>query len=97
MCIRDRAIHHPLERELLLALSRLPEIVVAALEAGRPNLLCDHLFELANRFNRFYYELPVLAADTPELKFSRLAVVEASARVLARGFALLGLPGLGRM
>lgn len=91
------AISDPIERELLLALARRPEIVGPALESGRPNLVCDHLFDLANRFNRFYYELPVLGAETPELRAARLAIVEASARALSRGFDMLGLPALARM
>lgn len=93
----DLAVSHPLERELLLALLRFPESVIVALENSRANLLCDHLFQLAGSFNRFYYELDVLGAETEALKRSRLALVEASARVLGRGLALLGVPALDRM
>lgn len=91
------AASHPLERELLLLLARVPEMVGVALEASRPNLLCDHLFATANAVNRVYHELPVLGAETPELRASRLALIEASARVLRRGLDLLGVPVLERM
>ena len=95
--VRDIQISHPLERELLLALSRTPEAVQSALETSRPNLLCDHLFGMAQAFNRFYFELPVLNAESAELRVSRLSLIEATARVLGHGLRLLGLRPLDRM
>lgn len=86
---------HPLERELVVALLRTPEAVAAALRSTRPNLLADHLYDVANRFNRFYHELPVLTGG--DAKASRLALVEASRRVLRHGLGLLGLHVLDRM
>jgi arginyl-tRNA synthetase len=55
------------------------------------------LFEAANIFNRFYREIRVLSADTPEQRRARLALVEATARVLERGFGLMGIAPLSRM
>ncbi|MBN1337135.1 MAG: arginine--tRNA ligase, partial [Deltaproteobacteria bacterium] len=89
-------IGHPLERALALALLRFPEAVASALASTRPNLLCDHLFGLAQAFNRFYYELPVLRAE-PQERVSRLAMVEATARVLGRGLEIVGIRPLERM
>jgi arginyl-tRNA synthetase len=85
----------PLERELALALLRLPEAVAGALRNLRPNLLGDALFGVANAFNRFYHDLPVLKGG--EYRASRLALVEASRRVLRGGMELLGLNVLDRM
>lgn len=95
--VAELAISHPIERELVLQLLRTPELVGVALETSRPNLLCDHLFATANAINRFYHELPVLTADTPAQRASRLALIEASAAVLRRGLDLLGVPTLERM
>lgn len=86
---------HPLERELIVALLRTPEAVSSALRSTRPNLLADHLYDVANRFNRFYHELPVLTGG--DAKAPRLALVEASRRVLRHGLGLLGLHVLDRM
>ncbi|MFZ5481313.1 MAG: arginine--tRNA ligase [Myxococcota bacterium] len=86
---------HPLERELLVAIARYPEAVATALRGYRPNALADHLFDLANRSNRFYHELPVLQGG--EARAARLALVEASRRVLRHGLTLLGLHPLDRM
>ena len=95
--VEGLALGHPLERDLALHLLRIPEVVAAATSLCRPNLLCDHLFSTANAFNRFYYELSVLSADTPDERAARLALVEATARGLSRGLALLGVPALDRM
>ncbi len=89
-------LEHPLERSLCLALLRFPEALGGALKNFRPNLLCEYLFQTANSFNRFYYELPVLQAESGQ-QASRLALVEASARVLSSGLRMLGIQPLERM
>jgi arginyl-tRNA synthetase len=86
---------HPLERELALALLRYPEAVQTAASSYRPNLLAEHLYDIANRFNRFYHELPVLTGG--DARESRLALVGASRQVLKHGMELLGLVVLDRM
>ncbi len=88
-------IGDPLERDLLLAIARYPEMVAAASRGYRPNQLAEHLFEVANRFNRFYHDLQVLKGG--EARASRLALVDASRRVLRHGMELLGLKVLDRM
>jgi arginyl-tRNA synthetase len=83
------------ERELLLALARYPEAMAAALRSYRPNLLCDYLYDLANRVHRFYHDCPVLQGG--ERRAARLALVEASRRVLRHGMEVVGLTVLERM
>ena len=68
---------------------------MAALRGYRPNVLADHLFDVANRVNRFYHELPVLQGG--EARAARLALVEAARRVLRHGMEVLGLRVLDRM
>ena len=87
---------HRLEGALVRQLVRFPEAVELALGTHRPNLLCDYLYQTAQAFNRFYYELPVLDAE-PEVRASRLSLVEATARVLRDGMRILGLTPLERM
>ncbi len=87
---------HERERELVMALARFPEVVGLALSTHRPNLLCDYLFETAQSTNRFYREVPVLNSSDEE-RTSRLALVDLTARVLARGLEILGVPVLERM
>jgi arginyl-tRNA synthetase len=90
-------IDDPHARALAMHLARFPEAMATALSVYRPNLLCDYLYETANLFNRFYREVTVLGAATPAQRQGRLALVEATARVLARGFGMLGIQPLERM
>ena len=86
----------PAERELALALLRYPEALITALAARRPNMLCEALFGLAGSFNRFWYQVPVLRAEADQ-RAARLALVEATARVLGHGMRLVGIHTLERM
>ena len=79
---------------LLLSASPVLEL---ALETRRPNMLCDHLFEVAQQLNRFYAQDRVLGAEDPAVRTSRLHLVALTSQVLARGFQALGLRPLERM
>ncbi|MGB5594566.1 MAG: arginine--tRNA ligase [Crocosphaera sp.] len=61
-----------------------------------PNRLCDYLYELSKKFNRFYENCPVLKSDEP-VKTSRLLLCNLTARSLKLGLSLLGIPVLERM
>ncbi len=86
---------HPVERDLALALLRVPEAVDGALRASAPNLLADGVYRACESFNRFYYELKVL--DEAEHRASRLALVQAADAILVHALGLLGLRALARL
>jgi arginyl-tRNA synthetase len=86
---------HPLERELALALLRIPEAVEGALRASAPNLLAEGVYRACEAFNRFFHELKVLSE--PEHRASRLALVQAADNVLVHALGLLGLRALERL
>jgi arginyl-tRNA synthetase len=90
------AIVEPAERALVLALSALEDAVVDVESTLEPHRLCTYLYELASAFSTFFAECPVLKAD-PAVRASRLALVELTGRVLARGLDLLGIAALERM
>ena len=56
----------------------------------RPNYLCNYLYELAGHFGRFYENCPVLRAQGSE-RVTRLAICDATGRVLKQGLELLGI------
>lgn len=87
----------PFERALVIQLLRFGDVVASATNVYRPNLLCDYLYETANVFNRLYREERVLGAANDTDRNRRLSLVEATARVLTRGFDLLGIEPLERM
>ncbi len=86
----------PTEKELAKKLAQFAEAVPAVLDDFRPNLLANYLYELANAFHAFYEACPVLKAEGA-VKDSRLALCEATARVLRLGLTLMGIEVPERM
>ncbi len=91
------ALSHPAERALGVRLLRLPEVLDLADSELKPNILTDYLFDLANAFSTFYVECPVLKAESPERRDSRLALCDLTARTLKFGLGLLGIDVVDRM
>ncbi len=88
---------HPAERALALALARFPEAIGAATTGYLPHKLCTYLYETAVVFSRFYEQCPVLGAEGPGLRDSRLLLADLTAKTLALGLSLLGISTPGRL
>ena len=92
---------HLLSSETEIALLRelydFNRTVLLACENYRPSSVANYLFSLCKEFNRFYREMPVLKADSSELRLARLALVKCFGEVLKKGLALLGISPPDRM
>ena len=96
---RPECLHltSPAERSLGLALLRFAEALDDALSDYRPNQLTQYLFDLAKRFSTFFEECPVLRADTPAERDSRLMLCDLTARTIQQGLELLGIQVVQKM
>ncbi len=81
----------PAERALGLELLRFGDALSLAMTDYRPNQLTAYLFDLANSFSTFYEKCPVLKAETPALRDSRLLLADLTARTIRQGLELLGI------
>ncbi len=81
----------PEERALALAVLRYGDVLVDVASTLEPHRLCTFVYELSTTFTAFYEACPVLRAETPQLRASRLALCDLSARMLAQGLGLLGI------
>ena len=81
----------PAERALALELLRFGDALSLAMTDYRPNQLTAYLFDLANSFSTFYEKCPVLKAETPALRDSRLLLSDLTARTIGKGLELLGI------
>ena len=81
----------PQERNLALRLLRFDAAVWEMIDSLSPHKLCTYLFELASDFTAFYEHCPVLKADSDEQRDSRLALCDATARIMQQGLDLLGI------
>lgn len=86
------------EEELILAkqILQLGEILQEVERDLLPNRLCEYLYILSQKYNKFFEECPVLKADEP-LRTSRLILCNLTARTLQLGLSLLGIAVLERM
>ncbi|MGK0541554.1 arginine--tRNA ligase [Propionimicrobium lymphophilum] len=86
----------PAEQDLALQLSGFGNAVHVVAADLTPHKLCGYLYELADKFSKFYEKCPVLkSAD--EVRASRLGLVAATKQVLSAGLELLGIVAPERM
>ncbi|MDH5624386.1 MAG: arginine--tRNA ligase, partial [Candidatus Bathyarchaeota archaeon] len=85
------------ERDIVFTLARFPEIFMDAAENLRPNAIADFANTLADKFNKFYTQLPVIKAKPPELSDARLTLVDATRMVLRNALSLLGIDAPEKM
>ncbi|MGC2938997.1 MULTISPECIES: arginine--tRNA ligase [unclassified Brevibacterium] len=79
------------ERELALSILGFADVLTEAAAGSQPHRLCTYLFDLAQAFTSFYEQCPVLIADTPELRDSRLRLSAIVLEVLQAGLGVLGI------
>ena len=84
-------VDEPQERALALRLLGYEAALREAVDRYSPHRLCTYLYELASDFTAFYEHCPVLKAPSDELRASRLALSDVTARMLAHGLGLLGI------
>ncbi len=86
------------ETELALAkhLLQLDEVLSDVEQDLLPNRLCEYLYQLSDKFNKFYENCPVLKSEEP-MRTSRLVLCDLTAKTLRLGLSLLGIKVLERM
>ncbi|NLH49381.1 MAG: arginine--tRNA ligase [Myxococcales bacterium] len=90
------AVEHESERALALTLLRFADVVHDVPVEYYPNLLGEHLFNLAQAFNSFYRDCSVLSSEGVT-RDTRLALCDATARQIRLGLFLLGIEVPERM
>ena len=79
------------ETMVLRKINQFPEIIGSASEQYLPNIVANFLFELAQSFNAFYQEVPVLKEEDSQKRLMRLNLIKSTAQVLRNGLDLLGI------
>jgi arginyl-tRNA synthetase len=87
----------PAERLLAVALLQFPETLDDAAAEYKPSTIASYLYRLAESFSSFYSTCPVLPADSPALRASRLLLCDLTARTLRLGLDLLGIRTIDQM
>ncbi len=82
------------EHDLLRFLSQYSYHLEVASKEFAPNLLCNYLFELAQRFNLFYQKHKIIGSENEAF---RLALTKAVGQVLQNGLHILGIETVEKM
>ena len=85
------------EKQLLLVLARFPEATEEAAREYDPSRIAHYLFNLAQTFNAFYHDCPVLQAEDVAVRAFRLHLISATAAVMSKGLFLLGIKTVEEM
>ena len=85
------------ERNLMLLLSSMPDVLKSAEENYAPNYICDFAFNLSQEFNRFYKDCHILRETDTALQGSWLALSTLCLRELELLLGLLGIEVPERM
>ena len=81
-------LKHPTEISLGLHLIRFAEVIENMEKDLLPNRLADYLYELAEKFNAFFRDCHVIGSKEQN---NRLKLCELTAKILKKGFYILGL------
>ncbi len=79
------------EFELVKALAAFPETVKDAAEKYEPSYIARLAVDIAQKFNKFYIDCKILAAEDEQKKNFRLSLTAACLQTLKNAFSLLGI------
>ncbi len=99
MNIGDYSAVVPNEKEIALV-QRLADFPSVVAESGRnfsPALIANYVYELVKEYNQFYHDCSILRETDEAVRSLRLALSEATARVVRTATSLLGISVPERM
>jgi arginyl-tRNA synthetase len=89
----------PNEKEIAL-IQTLADFPTTVEEAGRdysPAVIANYVYELVKQYNQFYHDYSILKESDKAVQSLRLALCEATAKVVKTGMSLLGIKVPERM
>ncbi len=82
------------ELEIIRMLTKFGEVAEEAGNSFAPNILCNYLFELCQKFNLFYQKHKIIGGEEEEF---RLVLTKAVGQVIKNGLYLLGIESPEKM
>ena len=83
--------------DVLMLLSRFPETVRKAMEQSEPSLITRHTTQLAQAYNKYYFEHRIVEEGDAQGTAARLALTSAVRDVIKTGLYLIGVEAPERM
>jgi len=93
---RFDALSDPEAQDVIRMLEQFPEILKAAINRSEPSMVTRYSVDLAQAYNKFYYEHKVMVDDLSE-RAARLMLTRAVKQTIAKALDLIGLEAPERM
>ncbi|HHY91573.1 MAG TPA: arginine--tRNA ligase, partial [Clostridiales bacterium] len=84
------------EMNLIRLIHQFPAVVLEAGKKYEPSMITRHIVDIAQAFNKFYHDTPIIVEDE-NLQRARLALVRATKQTIANGLDLLGIAAPEKM
>ncbi len=93
MTIGDYTAVTPNEKEIemIQTLADFPTVVSDAGNRYSPALIANYVYNLVKQYNQFYHDYSILREEDAAVRSLRLALSDATARVVRTGMSLLGI------
>lgn len=92
-----QAVQSDSEKALVMELTKFNAMMEAAYEESAPNKVCAYIYDLANAFNRFYHETPIIGERNETKRAGWIALLVLSRDVLESCIDVLGFSAPERM
>ena len=83
--------------DVLMLISRFPEVVRKAMEQNEPSLITRHTTSLAQAYNKYYFEHRIMEENDPAGSAARVRLTDAVRDVIRIGLYLIGVEAPERM
>lgn len=90
-------VRHALERELITAIARYPEVVLQAGLQLKASILAQYAFDLSQAYARYYESVRVIDEADRDATMERLALCSALRQTLVNALGLLGIAAIEEM
>lgn len=89
--------HTELEKELMLAITRLAPSLESAFRDSMPSQICAYIYELSGAVNAFYHSTRILAEPDPAVQKGYIALIGLAKNILETCIDLLGFQAPEKM
>jgi len=90
-------LEHEKEKALIVEISKFKESILRSWDDLSLHPLCHNLLSIAEKFNSYYHEVPILKSESKELLSARLSLVEATTIILKKGMNVLDIEAIDEM
>jgi len=90
------ALTDPFSQDVVRLIEQFPDILKSAVNRSEPSMVTRFAVDLAQAFNKFYYENKVMV-DEPGTRAARLLLTDATRQVLKQALYLIGVEAPERM